>query len=450
MSGAELADLITSIATNGQRDPIIVSAGPASPGLLIDGRNRWLACERAGIEPEILTETFETEEDIVSYIEDKNDLRRHLTQVEIERARDVRQARALQLRQEGKSLREIGETLGVGKDTVARDLSGVAHETPGAITGKDGKTYPAVAPPRKEEERPPDHDASAALYPREDRTSPVQTSLLISTKTQSSDQVGSTFDQAEAKAEAKKEAPKFTAPKCLHETCTRKTWDKSGYCSEHEPPTPPQTPLLEAAALMGKEVEKETKAQESRAEASASAPEGSYQHWNTPGWLLDLVREVSPIKLDPCSNQWSTVDAGYEILEVENGLNEKRYHWGQLAQGGLIYLNPPYNDPSPWVERALFVAQQGAEIMLCLPTSHSTDWWRSLARGCEGLCLMKRRVNFLREGKENGSSRHETTIFYLGKQAKKFHRIFLPQGLVMLSFSGQAQPQEAPKEEPSP
>lgn len=347
---------------------------------------------------------------------------------------------------------------------------------------------------------------------------PKQPSLLIADKATAGGRVQSVFEEAAKRAEARtspvqeepelplpnppqrEEPPKLSAPKCLDETCDRKTWDKSGYCSDHDLFTPTLAPqLLDQVAALGaaeqaaaeptacdrcndtgtvqslsgyplpcpngnylwhqrlierervawvaaREQEKKTlpAPKEDRAAESSAAPEGSYQHWNTPGWLLELVREVSSITLDPCSNQWSTVNAGFEILEVENGLNAKRYDWAQLSRGGLIYLNPPYNDPSPWAERALQEAQRGAEIMLCLPTSHSTDWWRSLAKGCDGLCLMKRRVNFLKEGKENGSSRHETTIFYLGKQAWRFHRIFLPQGLAMLSHAGQAQPQEPP------
>ncbi len=53
------------------------------------------------------------------------------------------------LRAEGMSTRAIGSALGLSKDTVHRDLAGVSDETP-AVTGADGKTYPAQQPERAE------------------------------------------------------------------------------------------------------------------------------------------------------------------------------------------------------------------------------------------------------------------------------------------------------------
>lgn len=62
------------------------------------------------------------------------------------------------LREVGLSTHAIGSALGVSKDTIQRDLAGVAFETPAAVTtgmdavtvtGIDGKTYPATPIPRR-------------------------------------------------------------------------------------------------------------------------------------------------------------------------------------------------------------------------------------------------------------------------------------------------------------
>jgi len=50
------------------------------------------------------------------------------------------------MRSDGMSLRAIAEVTGVSKDTVRRELAGVAFATPEGVTGRDGKSYPAQQP----------------------------------------------------------------------------------------------------------------------------------------------------------------------------------------------------------------------------------------------------------------------------------------------------------------
>jgi ParB/RepB/Spo0J family partition protein len=72
MSEEELDELAEDIKANGLQFPIIVD----EDGVLIDGRNRYEACRRAGVEP-----TFETldGQDPVAFIISANINRRHLT-----------------------------------------------------------------------------------------------------------------------------------------------------------------------------------------------------------------------------------------------------------------------------------------------------------------------------------------------------------------------------------
>lgn len=63
------------------------------------------------------------------------------------------------LRDAGLSLRAIAAGTGLSKDTVARELAAVANETPGTVTGTDGKVYPSERP-----EPPDDLDARLERY----------------------------------------------------------------------------------------------------------------------------------------------------------------------------------------------------------------------------------------------------------------------------------------------
>jgi hypothetical protein len=72
MTDDELDDLAADIAANGQMLPIITLGG-----LILDGRNRWLACERAGIKPWL--QEIETDDpDAVAW--SLNEHRRHASE----------------------------------------------------------------------------------------------------------------------------------------------------------------------------------------------------------------------------------------------------------------------------------------------------------------------------------------------------------------------------------
>lgn len=69
LSEEQLEELAADIKENGQRDPITVT----SDGILIDGRNRWEACKRLGIDPVI---EIEDPKDVGSFVRSRNE-RRH-------------------------------------------------------------------------------------------------------------------------------------------------------------------------------------------------------------------------------------------------------------------------------------------------------------------------------------------------------------------------------------
>lgn len=71
IEGTEFDQLVASVKVNGLRDPIIIFEGK-----ILDGRNRYRACLKAGVEPH--TENF-SGGDPVLFVIDRNLHRRHLT-----------------------------------------------------------------------------------------------------------------------------------------------------------------------------------------------------------------------------------------------------------------------------------------------------------------------------------------------------------------------------------
>lgn len=73
MGEEELKELAQSIKTNGLVEPIKLYEGK-----ILDGRNRYWACQKAGVEP-IYEQWQGTPYEAVIYICDQNEKRRHLT-----------------------------------------------------------------------------------------------------------------------------------------------------------------------------------------------------------------------------------------------------------------------------------------------------------------------------------------------------------------------------------
>lgn len=108
-----------------------------------------------------------------------------------------------------------------------------------------------------------------------------------------------------------------------------------------------------------------------------------FDDWNTPEPVLDCVRRIGPIGLDPCSNAQSIVGALVEwrLTRGEDGLARG---WGGC---GLVFCNPPYGDSLPaWARKIAREASQFVEIVTLVPHRTDTEWYRTMTRGCSGKC----------------------------------------------------------------
>lgn len=75
MSTDEFTALVEDIQTNGQQEPITIYQNQ-----IIDGRNRYAACQQLGIEPNV--KKWDGQGSLVSFVVSMNLKRRHLTSVQ--------------------------------------------------------------------------------------------------------------------------------------------------------------------------------------------------------------------------------------------------------------------------------------------------------------------------------------------------------------------------------
>jgi site-specific DNA-methyltransferase (adenine-specific) len=110
LRGQPFDELVEDIREHGQRQTIVMFGAQ-----LLDGRNRWRACEALGVEPRV--EQWDEQGSPVAFVISLNAKRRHLTSIQAAtaaaKAADLFEAEARQAQKAGKS--EDGQSGGRGK-----------------------------------------------------------------------------------------------------------------------------------------------------------------------------------------------------------------------------------------------------------------------------------------------------------------------------------------------
>lgn len=136
----------------------------------------------------------------------------------------------------------------------------------------------------------------------------------------------------------------------------------------------------------------------------APRPEGwTSDDWSTPPELVaELAREFGAFDLDPCCREITAKAPRFYTRET-NGLAQE---WR-----GRVWLNPPYSDPAPWLEKAIEAQRAGALTVALLPASTDTAWFHDLVLPYAEVRFVRGRVRFYGwEGTPIGSPRTGSII----------------------------------------
>lgn len=172
---------------------------------------------------------------------------------------------------------------------------------------------------------------------------------------------------------------------------------------------------------------------------SAGRTVNSQSHsWGTP---LKYVRVIKLffnglISLDPCSNDYSIVNAETVFkLPFNDGLKEE---WNYPT----IYVNPPYGSDRErkttiknWLAKcALSNQKYKSEVLALIPVATNTSHWKQSVFGkAKAVCfLYDTRLKFLENGLDIGKGAPMSCcIVYWGKDFQKFNDIFIDFGAVI-------------------
>lgn len=163
--------------------------------------------------------------------------------------------------------------------------------------------------------------------------------------------------------------------------------------------------------------------------SSARTGEKEQDCWQTPSDVLDLVRAVAPIELDPCTSADNPTGAKHILTETENGLTSD---W---LGSGLVFINPPYSQMKDWAARITRKAGVWREYVVLLPARTDTRWWHTLVEARPSrVCFWRGRIQFNRpDGTPGQSAPFPSAVLYWGADDQTFTRVFSNRGWVVRS-----------------
>lgn len=146
--------------------------------------------------------------------------------------------------------------------------------------------------------------------------------------------------------------------------------------------------------------------------------QGSSDCWTTPKSVLERVRQVAPIGLDPCTTIDNPTGAHAFFDAEDDGLTRD---W-ICARGKLVFCNPPYASMAEWSAKAIeqILKQKGELIFLC-PARTDTRWWHSMLPHIDAVAFWRGRLRF---GDATASAPFPSAVLYAGERAKRFRAVF--------------------------
>ena len=290
----------------------------------------------------------------------------------------------------------IAALLGVNQATVWKWVQASGMVLPSAVVGADGKSQAArQAPAQPREASPAPAPAPVAFVPPDSQFEPMQRCTRCGGLTPVS-QLTFIDDGADL------------CEPCCDLDAAEKEEELSS--KESAAPTPEPSPT--------------------RTINQAATHTSKRQDHNTPPRVLDRVRQVGPIILDPCSNPTSLVGAVISFDEEQDGLSR---HWQEELftreldpKSGLVFVNPPFDNDGEWAQKVIRQAALGLEIILLVKPKTGCSWFRDAALTSQQMAFFTSRVAYYNPdtGKQSDPAPFDTCLLYWGPRKGAFEKAF--------------------------
>lgn len=150
--------------------------------------------------------------------------------------------------------------------------------------------------------------------------------------------------------------------------------------------------------------------------------ENTFDGWLTPEWVLDLVRKMGPIGLDPCTEESNPTKAVRGF--TSHGLERDWFEWGV---DGNIFVNPPYGRALGAWGRKIAEGRPtyGPEVFALVPARPDTGWFGTLWDSAAAVAFFRKRIKFSHPSRpDKQAPMFPNAMFYFGSGSDAFKQVF--------------------------
>ena len=109
-------------------------------------------------------------------------------------------------------------------------------------------------------------------------------------------------------------------------------------------------------------------------------------YWETPWDVVENINRLRPLTIDVACQEHNAKCP----LALTDALNSD-WKATQDLMGGWIWCNPPYSDPSPWVDQFI---TSGARGVMLVNLAGSAKWFHSALKHASELWVLRGRIGF--------------------------------------------------------
>jgi len=158
-------------------------------------------------------------------------------------------------------------------------------------------------------------------------------------------------------------------------------------------------------------------------------------NWHTPLIVLEKVRAVMSIDLDPCSNRGNHTKAKRTFTRKDDALSKQ---WK-----GNVFMNPPYGKGMrDWIHKLISEHQAGRvpQAIALVPARTNARWFQELAKAADAVCFPQGGLRFIngKTHKEAKPAMFPSALFYLGPDPQQFQDVFSDLGCILSGSDKQA------------